>query len=138
MGLGVLDCSRDGFIGAAAISSGDFLHRALDECDLIINVGHDTVEKPPFLMVPGCPRKVIHINFSVAAGRVHAAAPGHRRHRQRHLAAQGGHHPARALGLVEGAALPRAHVGDHCARHHGRKVWWQGRFVACGEGTVDF
>jgi thiamine pyrophosphate-dependent acetolactate synthase large subunit-like protein len=30
--------------------------------DLIINVGHDVIEKPPFFMVRGGP-KVIHVNF---------------------------------------------------------------------------
>ncbi|MBK9201981.1 MAG: hypothetical protein IPL73_06020 [Candidatus Obscuribacter sp.] len=31
--------------------------------DLIINVGHDVVEKPPFIMTVGG-TKVLHINFS--------------------------------------------------------------------------
>ena len=38
------------------------MHRAIDAADLIINVGHDVVEKPPFFMGDDG-RKVIHINF---------------------------------------------------------------------------
>ena len=41
------------------------MHRAIDEADLIINVGHDVVEKPPFLMQHDG-RNVIHINFTTA------------------------------------------------------------------------
>ena len=45
---------------------GDFVHRAIEAADLIINVGHDVVEKPPFIMEHNGV-KVIHINFSSAA-----------------------------------------------------------------------
>ena len=50
------------FLGNAAVSSGDFVHRAIEAADLIINVGHDVIEKPPFIMKQGGVR-VIHINF---------------------------------------------------------------------------
>ena len=43
-----------------------FVHRATEAADLIINVGHDVVEKPPFFMEHNGV-KVIHINFSSAA-----------------------------------------------------------------------
>jgi acetolactate synthase-1/2/3 large subunit len=66
MGKGVLDEEGDLFMGNTALSSGDFVHRVIDEADLIINVGHDVVEKPPFFMQHNG-RKVIHINFSPAA-----------------------------------------------------------------------
>lgn len=65
MGKGVLDERQDLFIGTAALSSNDYLHRAIDKADLIINVGHDVVEKPPFFMEHGG-KKVIHVNFSSA------------------------------------------------------------------------
>lgn len=65
MGKGVADESHELCIGTAALSSGDFLHRAVDAADLIINVGHDVVEKPPFFMTPGGV-KVIHVNFTSA------------------------------------------------------------------------
>lgn len=66
MGKGVLDERHPLFLGSAALSSDDFLHRAIESADLIINVGHDVVEKPPFFMRAGG-FKVIHINFSSAA-----------------------------------------------------------------------
>jgi len=34
--------------------------------DLIINVGHDVIEKPPFFMTQGGTQKVIHVNFYAA------------------------------------------------------------------------
>ncbi len=66
MGKGVVDERDSRFLGNAALSSGDFVHRAIDAADLIINVGHDVVEKPPFFMQPDGV-KVIHINFFSAA-----------------------------------------------------------------------
>ena len=66
MGKGVVDESHPRFLGNAALSSGDFVHRAIDAADLIINVGHDVVEKPPFFMHPGGV-EVIHVNFFSAA-----------------------------------------------------------------------
>ena len=65
MGKGVVDERHPLFLGNAALSADDFLHRAIDSADLIINVGHDVVEKPPFFMKHGG-FKVIHINFSSA------------------------------------------------------------------------
>jgi acetolactate synthase-1/2/3 large subunit len=66
MGKGVLDENHDLFMGNTALSSGDFVHRAIEAADLIINVGHDVVEKPPFLM-KGNGQTVIHVNFDSAA-----------------------------------------------------------------------
>ncbi|MDB2687433.1 acetolactate synthase large subunit [Mariniblastus sp.] len=66
MGKGVGDEGDSRFVGNAALSSGDFVHRATEAADLIINVGHDVVEKPPFFMEHNGV-KVIHINFSSAA-----------------------------------------------------------------------
>lgn len=65
MGKGVVDETDRMCLGNAALSQGDFLHRAVDHADLIINVGHDVVEKPPFFMTPGGMR-VIHVNFTSA------------------------------------------------------------------------
>ena len=65
MGKGVVDERHERFLGTAALSTGDYVHCAIDYADLIINVGHDVVEKPPFFMEPGG-RKVIHVNFSPA------------------------------------------------------------------------
>lgn len=66
MGKGVLDESGKLFMGNTALSSGDFVHRVIERADLIINVGHDVVEKPPFFMEDDS-KKVIHINFDSAA-----------------------------------------------------------------------
>lgn len=66
MGKGVVDENNPLFLGNASLSSGDFVHRAIESADLIINVGHDVVEKPPFFMEAGGV-KVIHVNFSSAA-----------------------------------------------------------------------
>ncbi|MGS2719075.1 acetolactate synthase large subunit [Paraglaciecola aestuariivivens] len=66
MGKGVLNESDKLFMGNTALSSGDFVHRVIEAADLIINVGHDVVEKPPFFMHQGG-REVIHINFEPAA-----------------------------------------------------------------------
>ena len=66
MGKGVLDEHDELFLGNTALSDGDFVHRAINAADLIINVGHDVVEKPPFFMKPQG-HKVIHINFDYAA-----------------------------------------------------------------------
>lgn len=66
MGKGVIDENSPLFLGNATISSGDFVHRALEAADLIINVGHDVVEKPPFFMQEGGV-KVVHVNFFSAA-----------------------------------------------------------------------
>lgn len=66
MGKGVVDENDPLFLGNTALSTGDFVHRAVDSADLIINVGHDVVEKPPFFMQQDGV-KVIHINFSSAA-----------------------------------------------------------------------
>jgi len=41
------------------------VHRAIGAADLIVNIGHDVIEKPPFFMQPGG-AEVIHINFRSA------------------------------------------------------------------------
>ncbi len=63
MGKGVVDEFHPLYLGTAALSDHDYLHCAIDRADLIINVGHDIIEKPPFFMQEGG-TKVIHINFS--------------------------------------------------------------------------
>ena len=65
LGKGVIDERHNKFLGTAALSSNDFLHCAIERADLIINVGHDVIEKPPFFMEKDG-KKVIHINFFTA------------------------------------------------------------------------
>jgi acetolactate synthase-1/2/3 large subunit len=65
LGKGVVDEMHPKFLGCAALSSGDFVHRALEAADLIVNVGHDVIEKPPFFMKPGG-TEVIHVSTNTA------------------------------------------------------------------------
>jgi len=65
MGKGVIDERHERYIGTAALSDHDYLHCAIGKADLIINVGHDVIEKPPFFMEKGG-KKVVHINFNEA------------------------------------------------------------------------
>ena len=65
MGIGVVDERHPLFLGTAALSDHDYLHCAIAKADLIINVGHDVVEKPPFIM-EHTGKKVIHVNFTSA------------------------------------------------------------------------
>jgi acetolactate synthase I/II/III large subunit len=61
LGKGVIDERHPLFLGCAALSAGDFVHRAVEDADLIVNLGHDVIEKPPFFMRAGGP-KVIHVS----------------------------------------------------------------------------
>mmetsp|Transcript_15183 Transcript_15183/g.18417 ORF Transcript_15183/g.18417 Transcript_15183/m.18417 type:complete len:565 (-) Transcript_15183:1605-3299(-) len=65
MGKGVFDELHPMYLGCAALSSKSHIHAAIDLADVIINVGHDTIEKPPFFMTEENKhlRTVIHINF---------------------------------------------------------------------------
>ena len=65
MGKGVVDESSSYFLGTAALSDKDYLHDYIKISDLIVNIGHDVVEKPPFFMEHGG-TKVIHINYKSA------------------------------------------------------------------------
>lgn len=70
MGKGVIDERNPLYLGTAALSDGDYLHCAIDRSDLIVNVGHDVVEKPPFFMeheaADRVAKTVIHVNFKSA------------------------------------------------------------------------
>ena len=50
LGKGVVDERSPLCLGTAALSSDDCVHMAIQKSDLIINIGHDIVEKPPFIM----------------------------------------------------------------------------------------
>lgn len=65
MGKGVVSEDCRFFVGNASLSDNDFVHRALKQADVIINVGHDVVEKPPFIMEDKN-QVVIHVNFTSA------------------------------------------------------------------------
>jgi len=65
MGKGVVDEDSELYLGTAALSSDDYVHCAIEKADLIVNIGHDVVEKPPFFMEPDG-QTVIHINYKAA------------------------------------------------------------------------
>ena len=60
MGKGTVAGGSNLYIGTAALSERDYVHEAIDQADLIITIGHDTVEKPPFIMGPGRPEGDSH------------------------------------------------------------------------------
>ncbi|MHC1479083.1 acetolactate synthase large subunit [Frateuria aurantia] len=60
MGKGAVSGSSDLYMGTAALSERDYVHEAIDRADVIVSIGHDVCEKPPFMMRPGGPT-VIHV-----------------------------------------------------------------------------
>ena len=65
MGKGTVAGGTSLYMGTAALSERDYVHEAIERADLILAIGHDTIEKPPFLMGPGGPR-VIHLSYTAA------------------------------------------------------------------------
>jgi acetolactate synthase I/II/III large subunit len=66
LGKGVIDEAHPKFLGCAALSAGDFVHTSIAAADLIVNIGHDVIEKPPFFMQQGG-TEVIHISTNTAS-----------------------------------------------------------------------
>lgn len=62
MGKGSISGGSGLYMGTAALSERDYVHWAIDRADLVIAVGHDTVEKPPFFMGPNGPI-VLHLGY---------------------------------------------------------------------------
>ncbi|WP_411903470.1 acetolactate synthase large subunit [Methylorubrum thiocyanatum] len=62
MGKGTVAHGTKLYMGTAALSERDYVHEAIDAADLIIAIGHDTVEKPPFFMGQ-VDQKVLHIGY---------------------------------------------------------------------------
>ena len=65
MGKGAVAGASDLYLGTAALSERDHVHRAIDLADLIVTIGHETVEKPPFVHAHG-QKSVIHIGYTPA------------------------------------------------------------------------
>jgi acetolactate synthase I/II/III large subunit len=65
MGKGTVPGGINLYMGTAALSERDYVHDAIERADLIVAIGHDTIEKPPFIMGPGGP-KVIHVGYTPA------------------------------------------------------------------------
>jgi len=65
MGKGTVPGGTELYMGTAALSERDYVHEAIERADLIITIGHDTIEKPPFIMGAGGPQ-VIHVGYQPA------------------------------------------------------------------------
>jgi len=65
MGKGVIDERDPNFLGTAALVRNDYIHDVIASSDLIINVGYESSEKPPYSMV-GLRANVIHLNYTPA------------------------------------------------------------------------
>jgi len=62
MGKWVVDESLPEYLWTASLTTGDYIHQAIAQSDLILSVGYDPIEKPTTLMgIDGTPS--IHINF---------------------------------------------------------------------------
>jgi acetolactate synthase-1/2/3 large subunit len=64
-GVSTADGGTELWMGTAALTERDYVHEAIDQADLILSIGHDTIEKPPFIMGPKGP-KVIHVGYTPA------------------------------------------------------------------------
>ncbi len=62
MGKWVVSEDLKEYLGTAALISGDYIHDAIKEADLILSIGYDPIEKPTHLVGQGG-TKNIHINF---------------------------------------------------------------------------
>lgn len=65
MGKGTVSGATEFYMGTAALSQRDYVHEAIEQADLIITIGHSTVEKPPFIMGE-TDLKVIHVGYQSA------------------------------------------------------------------------
>src|SRR5258707_14163692 len=65
MGKGTVPGGTELYMGTAALSERDYVHEAVERADLIVTIGHDTVEKPPFIMGDDGPQ-VIHVGYQPA------------------------------------------------------------------------
>jgi acetolactate synthase-1/2/3 large subunit len=65
MGKGTVPGGTELYMGTAALSERDYVHEAIERADLIVTIGHDTVEKPPFIMGATGPQ-VIHVGYQAA------------------------------------------------------------------------
>src|ERR1700742_2483785 len=66
MGKGAVTGNSELYLGTAALSERDYVHGAIERADLIIAIGHDTIEKPPFLMSDGSGPQVAYIGYGSA------------------------------------------------------------------------
>ena len=60
MGKGVVDERLPQYLGTAALSDTDGVHRAVAHADLILAVGHDVIEKPTHFVSEGATQNYPH------------------------------------------------------------------------------
>lgn len=65
MGKGTVSGASDLYMGTAALSASDYVHEAIEKADLIVTIGHSTIEKPPFIMDKHL--QVIHVGYQSAS-----------------------------------------------------------------------
>jgi len=65
MGKGTVPGGTELYMGTAALSERDYVHDAIERADLIVTIGHETIEKPPFIMGAQGP-DVIHVGYQPA------------------------------------------------------------------------
>ncbi|NNV10182.1 acetolactate synthase large subunit, partial [Geobacillus sp. MMMUD3] len=65
MGKGTVSGSTGLYMGTAALTDRDYVHDAIEQADVIVTIGHDTTEKPPFTMDEHGPT-VVHLGFRAA------------------------------------------------------------------------
>ncbi len=65
LGKGAVDERDPNWVGTSSVSRNDIVHSAVDEADCILSVGHDVMEKPPFVMWHDA-QTVIHLNYTTA------------------------------------------------------------------------
>ena len=62
MGKGVGDETSEQFLGTAGMPGMGFPKCAVEHSDLILSIGHNVMEKAPFIMKPDGSQKVIHVH----------------------------------------------------------------------------
>ena len=66
MGKGVLPDDHPQSLFCLGIHKHDYVHSAIDTADLVITIGYDIVEYPPFVWNEKRDKKVLHIDFDAA------------------------------------------------------------------------
>ncbi|MGY4454771.1 hypothetical protein ACVWZR_009431 [Bradyrhizobium sp. i1.3.1] len=114
MGKGTVPGGTNLYMGTAALSERDYVHDAIDAADLIVAIGHDPIEKPPFIMGPSGP-KVIHVSYTPASVELvyFPRCRGRRRRRPEPGAAR---RPARRQAAAGGGAVAVARGDPHAHR----------------------
>lgn len=66
MGKGALSDASEYSLYATGIHRHDYVNCGLDRADLVITIGYNIVEYPPYLWNPNLDKKIVHIDFTEA------------------------------------------------------------------------